>query len=267
MALCCSRKRENVFLCLSLSFFDIETNCTYIDLHDYDEPLPVPYNLYDTDSNRESYFQQPEFMSTLSKWEKQWDWDTLGYPSQAKWSNWSLPEFQDTLLETRKDNISARYVSLYFNQYIDSNLIIVGANSSAYHAFPIAVNLGAKALAASISNASNVNITTASHPFPRTSSQAEILEAANAFMTAISFVVSLSLPCVERTRQEKCGHEFGVTFFFEGKSRFFCGARRLSPSLSLFWLFFLCSGQSSGGSVLWRARQQAKKTTFCAHHV
>ncbi|ETO08909.1 ATP-binding cassette superfamily [Reticulomyxa filosa] len=191
----------SIFMLLGLLFIRIDwwqdQPLYYFNTQDFvaksNEELTIPYNVYDPSAVK-SYYQSPSFMEIVddydndAKLRQQW----LGYKSTAYQSNISLPQWQDLLLRTRKDNVTARYISFWMNQVIDPSVAIIGANSSAFHGFPTGYNLATTSLTKRLTGDFDANIATASHPFARTASQQQIVDAANAFMTSINFAMGLS---------------------------------------------------------------------------
>eukprot|EP01084_Bolivina_argentea_P269163 457388_1 len=159
--------------------------------------LTIPYNAYDN-STRPSYYQSSSFEDLLlydanNSYNKYKSYMTTAYQE-----NTSLPEWQDILYNTRFDDIQPRYLSLYMSQFLDPDVLIIGANASAFHSIPIGLNLASDFIAQTISGnhsdpnfISNSYIKTASHPFPRTASQDVLIEAVEGFFTAITLAVGL----------------------------------------------------------------------------
>eukprot|EP01084_Bolivina_argentea_P112041 199845_1 len=84
------------------------------------------------------------------------------------------------------------------SQFIDPDILIVGANASAFHSVPTGLNLASSFIAQTISGnhsdpnfVTNSYIKTASHPFPRTATQDVLLEAFNGFFTALILAIGL----------------------------------------------------------------------------
>jgi len=159
--------------------------------------LTIPYNAYDN-ITRPSFYQSDEFLDILEMDGNESHAVYKPYMTTPYQSNLSLPEWQDILYATRFEETQARYLSLYFNQYLDPDVLIVGANASAFHSIPTGLNLAASYIAQTISGntsdpnyISNSYIKTASHPFPRTASQDILIEAFNGFWTALSLAMGL----------------------------------------------------------------------------
>eukprot|EP01083_Nonionella_stella_P020203 56003_1 len=159
--------------------------------------LNIPYTAY-SDETRPSFYHSDAFLDLL-EFDGNQSHDVyeplMTTPYQ---SNMSFPEWQDVLYETRFDNAQPRYLSLLLSQVLDPNVIVVGANASAFHSIPTGLNLASSFIAQTISGnhsdpefISNSYIKTASHPFPKTASQDAIVEAFNGFMTSIILAVGL----------------------------------------------------------------------------
>eukprot|EP00486_Rosalina_sp_Unknown_P009705 CAMPEP_0201592416 /NCGR_PEP_ID=MMETSP0190_2-20130828/190322_1 /ASSEMBLY_ACC=CAM_ASM_000263 /TAXON_ID=37353 /ORGANISM="Rosalina sp." /LENGTH=1340 /DNA_ID=CAMNT_0048051183 /DNA_START=89 /DNA_END=4111 /DNA_ORIENTATION=- len=159
--------------------------------------LTIPYNEYNN-ITRPSFYHNPKFQSLL-----EFDGNNSHdyykpYSTTPYQTNITLPEWQDILYETRFEETQARYLSLFMSQFLDPDLLIVGANASAFHSIPTGLNLASSFIAQTISGnysdptfVSNSYIRTASHPFPRTASQDILIEAFNGFFTALILAIGL----------------------------------------------------------------------------
>ena len=159
--------------------------------------LPIPYTAYNNET-RPSFFHNPKFLSLLEFDGNNSHQEYLPYMTTPFQSNTSLPEWQDILFDTRFEETQARYLSLFMSQYLDPDVLIVGANASAFHSLPTGLNLATSFIAQTISGnwsdptfVSNSYIRTASHPFPRTASQDLLIEAFNGFFTALILAIAL----------------------------------------------------------------------------
>eukprot|EP01083_Nonionella_stella_P162829 534943_1 len=100
----------------------------------------------------------------------------------------AFPEWQDVLYETRFDHAQPRYLSLLFSQVFDPNVIVVGANASAFHCAPTGLNLVSSFIAQTISGKHNSYIKTASHPFPKTASHPFNLASIQSILFAVGLI-------------------------------------------------------------------------------
>ncbi|ETO23063.1 hypothetical protein RFI_14122, partial [Reticulomyxa filosa] len=189
-----------MFMFFAMLFIDLQWSVGqpeyYFNTQDWVEPgqsMVIPYNPYNNESPRVSYWQTPESLKYIEEWnDNPYLRQTyLPYNTTAYWSNFSLPQWQNLLSRTRYDNVTARYLSLYLNQYVDTQLVFVGCNASAYHSFPTGLNMGGNWLAKRIANDSSVGIYTASHPFTGTAVENQLDEGINGVKHAIAFAVAL----------------------------------------------------------------------------
>ena len=185
----------------------------------------IPFNYYNNESIRVSYYQDGTFETLMEYYEFVKDSDDnydptyqsyLGFDDVTPYpSDLTLPEWQDKLYDIRFNNKTAHYLSLYGMQYLDPNLLMIGCNASAYHAIPIGINLASKTMIKQLTFENlglddidsldtilnndtlmnvveNADITTSSFPFERTQSQDALIDSVNAFFTAIILAIGLS---------------------------------------------------------------------------
>eukprot|EP01083_Nonionella_stella_P215836 776456_1 len=185
---------------LAISHWQEDQPLYYFNTQDWiDEGglLNIPYTAYNNEA-RPSFYHSAAFLDLLEFNGEQSHVVYQPLMTTPFQSTMAFPEWQDVLYETRFDNAQPRYLSLLLSQVLDPNVIVVGANASAFHSIPTGLNLASSFIAQTISGnhsdpefISNSYIKTASHPFPKTASQDAIVEAFNGFMTSIILAVGL----------------------------------------------------------------------------
>ena len=189
---CCGFFIPTLYISLALVLFQIDfwgnQPIYYLNTHDYVSDgmntTPVPVNVYSEETfTRESAYHNEMFEEIFNT---SIHHEYMRYNVTAFPSNITFEEWQNILLDTRFDNNnSARYISLYKNQLIDNNILIVGGNASGFHSIPTAYNLASNYIGKYIANNSAININTGSHPFSRSIEDDLTIDAVNAFLTSI----------------------------------------------------------------------------------
>jgi len=104
------------------------------------------------------------------------------------------PTWQDTLLDKRynleNEEEVPRFLSLFLNQVVFDEYLVVGMNASGIHSLPVAMNLGANFLYRYLLKDPTATITTHSHPLPLTGQELFFQDTFNDMFAMIILVIA-----------------------------------------------------------------------------